>query len=452
MACTRSKFSIRPLERWLWLALALCVSACAKRPTDRPRGVVLVLVEGLRADVLAERALLERGTPNLSRLVREGSQLVGARAPSSFAPSSFASVLTGKGPAQHGVHDLSDRLAEEHATLAERLSQNGWSTTLITADARLSSHRGMTQGFERTITLDRPSEPLAAPREAAEFAAPAKEALERAAAAGKDFFLVVVLDDPLPPWPTPSAPFAMPRADSGLVGGESLELLAHMGANATAAERAGLRALYEAGVGNADRKLGAVLGVLDERGAARDTLVLVSSLCGMFLGEERWVGEAGGLSEVGIRVPLLARGPSFAAGYGARADIGLAELDGLVAEYAGVTRPSSAAGVGSAGGSGSAGASGGSALLALLRGRQTGAAGPVVCEMAFEPALPAPHLKAVHERAVVWEGWKLIQPTRKGEQRLYDLERDPEERNNLAASRPAQAENLARAFGAVAAP
>ena len=83
------------------------------------------------------------------------------------------------------------------------------------------------------------------------------------------------------------------------------------GANYTREELARMTAGYYGMVAQLDHAIGRVLGVLDERGLADDTLVIVTSDHGEFLGEHQMIFKGPFGYDSLLRVPLLVRGPGF---------------------------------------------------------------------------------------------------------------------------------------------
>ncbi|MEQ8768592.1 MAG: sulfatase-like hydrolase/transferase [Planctomycetota bacterium] len=112
--------------------------------------VVLITVDGLRADRLSclgqERGL----TPNIDELARRGMLYERTFAPSTSKDAGLASVLTGLSPFVHGVgHDdaTQDPLGTELTTLPEVLKDKGYETHAIVARPGLQE-RSFDQGYE----------------------------------------------------------------------------------------------------------------------------------------------------------------------------------------------------------------------------------------------------------------------------------------------------------------
>ncbi len=70
-------------------------------------------------------------TPNLDRLVREGTTFRRAYCPNPTCTPSRASMITGKYPSQHGAWTLGTKLLEEQRTVGEDFVRHGYRTALV---------------------------------------------------------------------------------------------------------------------------------------------------------------------------------------------------------------------------------------------------------------------------------------------------------------------------------
>lgn len=70
-------------------------------------------------------------TPNLDRLVREGTTFTRAYCPNPTCTPTRASIITGKYPSQHGAWTLGTKLPETEHTVGEDFSKEGYRTALI---------------------------------------------------------------------------------------------------------------------------------------------------------------------------------------------------------------------------------------------------------------------------------------------------------------------------------
>lgn len=73
----------------------------------------------------------EISTPNLDRLVKEGSTFTRAYCPNPTCTPTRASIITGQYPSQHGAWTLGTKLPEEVETIGEILLKEDYRTTLI---------------------------------------------------------------------------------------------------------------------------------------------------------------------------------------------------------------------------------------------------------------------------------------------------------------------------------
>lgn len=73
----------------------------------------------------------EVDTPNLDRLVKEGTTFTRGYCPNPTCTPSRASIITGMYPSQHGAWTLGTKLPEDRPTVGEYLQQAGYKTSLI---------------------------------------------------------------------------------------------------------------------------------------------------------------------------------------------------------------------------------------------------------------------------------------------------------------------------------
>ena len=100
--------------------------------------------------------------------------------------------------------------------------------------------------------------------------------------------------------------------------GRPLEWANPGGATLTREDLAAMTAGYYGMVAQLDHAIGRVLDVLDERGLADDTLVIVTTDHGEFLGEHQMIFKGPFGYDSLLRVPLLVRGPGRRRGRGGR--------------------------------------------------------------------------------------------------------------------------------------
>ena len=126
--------------------------------------VLLILVDGLRADHLGSYGYGKPTSPHLDRLAAEGVRFEQAVSPSGWTLPAVSSLFTSLYPIQHGVLRQHERqgeiqpvtpLAGEHRTLAERLASAGYRTVSYVANPFLNRQAGFVDtGMANSYTSD----------------------------------------------------------------------------------------------------------------------------------------------------------------------------------------------------------------------------------------------------------------------------------------------------------
>ena len=114
----------------------------------RGHDVVLVTLDTTRPDRLGCYGNSQSTTPNIDRLAREGVIFSAAVATATTTLPTHASILTGLYPQHHGARANSHyRLDDEQRTLAEILSDAGYATGAFVSAFVLDQRFGLAQGF-----------------------------------------------------------------------------------------------------------------------------------------------------------------------------------------------------------------------------------------------------------------------------------------------------------------
>jgi len=185
----------------LRVILAVLVSFALVACRDPAPNVVLITLDGTRADQLGIYGNEGTRTPNFDRFARDAVLYEQAYSTSSASLSSHASLLTGLHPMQHGararlavnsatgqMQGLSDRAT----TLAEHLRLLGHRTAAFVANPELRREFGVAQGFEHfddTLAESGASGTVEAGQNAKRIA---DLAIERLEAFGEESFLLFV--------------------------------------------------------------------------------------------------------------------------------------------------------------------------------------------------------------------------------------------------------------------
>lgn len=407
------------LGRVALLALACGLAGCSSEPR-RAKNVCLVVVDTLRADRLAAYGGSGRLTPALDRLCEESAVYRRAYTPAPWTRPAVASILTGRYPSGHGVHELRQPLPARATTLAELLKEQHFRTAGCVSNVLVREKWGFAQGFD--IYLEdqargadvRTSEPLTDQ---------ALALLEELCAADEPFFLFVHYFDPHWQYRPRAAVAPVGRLD----GTEKLGELNRVGGELESEELEYVRRLYDGEVRETDRALGRLIEALDHFGVADETLLIVTSDHGEGFFEHGHFGHVENLYEETMRVPLILRGPGIEPRR-FEEPVSLVSLTATVLERLGLP----------------AGASAFQAPALRLDAEESATVFLEVdyVQSRFEVA------EETHMRGVVIDRHKLIVNDATGDSELFDLAADPGERANLAGSGRVEEQRLSEALEA----
>lgn len=170
-----------------------------------------------------------------------------------------------------------------------------------------------------------------------------------------------------------------------------------------------------------DESLGEILKTLQQNALLDDSLIIFTSDNGYFFGEHGLTIERRYPYEEGVKTPLIIRKPktqsTLKSEAVADALVASVDLAPTILEYAKVDIPESIQG---------------HSLYSLMEGNNDPVRKAVFIEH-FAHENPFVWTAKIDYKALIWEQYKLIKWNRYDNQyELYDLEKDPEERNNLA--------------------
>jgi len=139
----------------LAVSVALCaaVGSCARRPKPAesfPNApVVLISIDTLRSDHLPFYGYTGVETPALSALREDSILFSNAWSQVPLTLPSHASILTGRLPGEHGIHDnLGYLLRKDVPTIAELLKKKGYATGAAVSCYVLKAVSGIGRGFD----------------------------------------------------------------------------------------------------------------------------------------------------------------------------------------------------------------------------------------------------------------------------------------------------------------
>ena len=437
--------------------------------------VVLIFSDNHPAVMMGCSGSADAHTPNLDRLAQNAVRFANAYCPNAMCSPCRASVLTGLMPSQHGVHTWLDdgavaswpenwNAVAEYDTLPELLARIGYDTALI-GKYHLGIAEQPQNGFQEWVTLQRGhfdsfhdndmidnGQHIRWPGHMVDFfTEKAVDYVERRRdKPDTPFFLFLTHPAPLGLWPPlkgePTNRFAEIYHDQPMDSvpreGISAELIDwmivrhdempddHPGYYREIARQPNdLPTLrnYFSQMAMVDDGIGQVLDALERTGAADNTLVIYMSDHGMSLGthgfwghgEDTWPSNCHRESH---HIPLIVRPPADAASPGnvVPSLVGTTDVFATILDYAGLTSPTSD-----------------DVRARSLRPLHEGS------DVDWDNTI---FMEQEETRAIRTERWLLMQRFRPSPwdfpDALYDLDADPDERNNLADD-PAHAEVMA---------
>lgn len=405
-------------------------------PSRTAPNVLLITLDTVRADHLSLYGYARDTTPFLRSFARTATVYTRALAPSNMTLSTHASLLTGLPASQHGAHFVGDDdegrpLPRRFPTLAENFRRRGYAVSAIAANwAYFSPEFGLDRGFSyysaepparAGASLDyysRRQTPWGVTRKshllrysawwllshklklwdehrdrwtADEVNAAAQRRFERPGS--RPFFVFLNYFDAHGPYRAP-APYdrRFPPPTRSLVD--------HW------------QSQYDGSIAYLDSALQRLFQSLRDANAFDRTLIIVTSDHGESFYEHGTTGHGTTAYDEEVRVPLIVKLPGQRSGAVVDDAVALADVFGLASV-----------------------------------GRAPIGAGDVVTEAFPLVSTPATtSQRAQSGRAIIRGQFKLIQPSRGGGAKLYDLASDPREMRDIAADQPVKAAELKAAL------
>ena len=387
--------------------IALAVGACRSEP-PKPTDVVMIVVDTLRADRLGRYGYTKGLTPALDRFADRGVRFAHAYSATSWTNPSVASLFTSRYPSQHRISDFDSRLSDNEMTIAERLSAAGFATAGFTANWRLSTELGYSQGFKTWRTFFNPPK---ARGEALRNAALAW--IDGPDAKGQRLLYLQYMEPhtPLSPPPAQRARLA-PGVSDEEVGKLNEWAVKIWPSPLPAEEMQNLFALYDAEVAAVDEEIGRLFDALEKRKIFDRALVIVTADHGEEFVEHGIFGHGSSLFNPAVHVPLIIAGPGIAAGVVVNENVSLVDVAPTVLELTGATPEPHFEG---------------RSLVPLLRQGAKPSASQVDIVLQL-PGTSSKWDRRVHTEGLM-RGSKKLLVSSKGAGELYDLGQDPDEKN-----------------------
>jgi arylsulfatase A-like enzyme/Flp pilus assembly protein TadD len=357
------------------------------------RNVLLISIDTCRADYLSCYGYKHKTTPNIDKLAKEGILFENVISPVPLTLPAHCSILTGTIPPYHGVHANVDyKMDQSNETLAQTLKANNFTTGAIVSSFVMDSQTGLDKGFdsyndefeEKILGLNQYPE-----RRGSESTRFALDWLDNHK--DKKFFLFLHYYDPHETYQPPE-PFASKYRSNP----------------------------YAGEIAFTDDCIGKVLTKLKELGLYDSTLIIITSDHGEMLGEHGERSHGYFIYQSAIKVPLIFKLPGRHQRKVVKEMVGLIDIIPTLYSLIGIELPSHLQGV---------------SLVDFINGNK-----PAKKErnMYCETFMPTKY-DTNSLLGVLTNRFKYIQTTRP---ELYDLIKDPQEKNDLIKKEPQKARIL----------
>jgi arylsulfatase A-like enzyme/thioredoxin-like negative regulator of GroEL len=372
--------------------LGILPSLPAAAQSKAPPNVILITMDTVRADRMGFLGSTAKLTPNLDAIATQSIVFSRAYSQVPLTTASHASILTGTYPQFHGVNDFGKPLPGGIPTLATELKQRGYTTAAFVGSVILDAKSGLAPGFDRGFDVYDAGYRVRRSAQESRYGTIERRAMEvvqRASgwlkAQRGPFFLWIHLYDAHDPY-EPPAPYAT-RGSSR----------------------------YDGEVAYVDAAIGRFIATLKAQNLYGSAALLITADHGEALGEHGERTHGVFLYDETIRVPMLLKLPNSARTKRVDARVQLVDVAPTLLGTSGAKVPS---------------AMQGRSLLAKT--------------LADEDAYAETHYPS---RAFGWSALAALRRdrylfVRAPKRELYDVQGDPKEARNLAASSAAVADVL----------
>ena len=417
LACFRDLTSASRTRHWLVLlvlSLAASCSGCREAESPEAPNLLWITVDTLRSDRLGCYGHTRDTSPAIDALASRGVRFERAYATAPWTTPSITSMLTGRMPSSHGLYRTGRSLPPGIDSLPRQLANAGYRTWGIVSNLLIGKSNGFDKHFERFDESFARGERSVSTTGVIEIAERWLGELEEF---DDPFLLYVHLFDPHVEYIRHRDVGYAAERGGVLTGEESFRILRKHAERVGEAERSFLLDLYDEEVRFTDNGIALLLERLDELGLTDSTLIVMTSDHGEEIFERGWIGHTRTLFEELVRVPLIFAGPGVPEGRTVAEPVSLVELPEALRQL--LFRNASA--------------SPDRLAARVLDLAPPADPPPVVFEVDFID-LRNPEREA-HFSSIVRGQMKLIRNDKSGELALFNLEKDPRERRNLAERR-----------------
>jgi arylsulfatase A-like enzyme len=128
--------------------LGAWIDPCLLSFPSRPRTVLIVVFDTLRADHVSAYGYSRRTTPALDGLAKDSMLYTRAFSPSSWTLPAHVSLFSGRDVLGHGVIAPESVIPADLPLLAEKMQADGYITVALTGGGFVDDHFGFSRGFQ----------------------------------------------------------------------------------------------------------------------------------------------------------------------------------------------------------------------------------------------------------------------------------------------------------------
>ncbi len=301
------------------VGLLVLIAGLVSALSQRPKNLIIISVDTLRADHLGAYGYSRKTSPNIDELVARGTLFMNAITQVPLTTPSFCSMMTSRYPHQTGSMRNGIPMLPENQTLAEILNTRGYTTAAVLSNWPLKAHlSGLDKGFDMYDENFHQKRWLFFndERDAEGVSDNAIEWLEEES--DEPFFIWVHYSDPHSPYLLHDEFNFRKKGDLN-------------------ADRIKI-ADYDSEIAYADFHIGRLMKKIDQLKLADNSLIVFVADHGESLGEHKYWGHGRRVYQPCLQVPFAMIGPGIPKGIKERANVQLLDMAPTILGYLGLPK------------------------------------------------------------------------------------------------------------------
>ena len=410
------KLSLRFLTTLL--ILPIFFSACFKNEDNQiPKDLNIIL---LSVDTLASRYISSYGsntqTPTIDNLAKNGVRFSRTYSVAPWTKPAFTSIFSGVYPQTHSIKRLESKIPDNIPLLAEIMKTSKRQTAAVVSHTLLAPKAGFARGFDfyKNVNPENPHKAIVAEK----VTNTAIDWLNKRDKKQSLFMFLHYFDPHYNYNHHPSVSKTDSYKGALKPGTDIRELHAKM-FSFSSTDSQYLRDLYAEEVAYTDAQIARLLDYLKQEGLLDNSLIVFVADHGEEIMERNWIGHTRNLYNDLISVPFIIHLPQYIAPK--VIDVPVSQVD-ILPTILDITKIKSKIPL-----------NGISLLPALLNKAELPADRPVYSDVDFQSGR---HVKDAFKTSVVRNDYKLIHNREDNSFELYDVVKDPEEKQNIAKDNP----------------